>query len=271
MINTVSHPALSLPLHSPALHQGAASVQQLEHRSFNAWPGARCAVVSGWLLRSTNGYTKRANSANALQPATQLNTPLLRHIEAWYGRQRQPSIFRLSPLADAAVDALLHENGYQVVEPSVVMQRATHTEDTPWQPAQGLRLETQLNEQWLHGYGTASGLAPHQQHALSLIQQSIGMPCAYASLLHKGQPCAWGLAVLELEAVGIYEVMVHPAHRAKGLGRQLLQGLLQWAAQQGATHTDLQVTGSNLPAQRLYTSLGFQAVYGYHYRVRAVG
>ncbi len=37
-----------------------------------------------------------------------------------------------------------------------------------------------------------------------------------------------------------------------------------------ATHADLQVRGGNLPAQQLYASLGFEAVYGYHYRVKQV-
>ncbi len=56
-------------------------------------------------------------------------------------------------------------------------------------------------------------------------------------------------------------MLVHPAYRGQGLGRQMLQALPQWAAQQGATHADL-------PAQQLYASLGFEPVYGYHYRVK---
>ncbi|MCT9811915.1 GNAT family N-acetyltransferase [Acidovorax sp. Be4] len=265
---SVPHPATTLPLHSAGPHQGAASVQQLEHRSFNAWPAPRCAVVGDWLLRSTQGYTKRANSANALQAAAPLNAPLLRHIEAFYARQGLPSIFRLSPLADDAVDALLHAHGYQVVEPSVFMQRVMQADDGARQSAQGLQLAQSLQAQWLQGYCVASEHTPHQQRAHGLILQSIGMPCAYACLVREGQVRAWGLAVLEREAVGIYEVLVHPAYRGQGLGRQMLQALLRWAAQQGATHADLQVRGGNLPAQQLYASLGFEPVYGYHYRVR---
>lgn len=74
--------------------------------------------------------------------------------------------------------------------------------------------------------------------------------------------------MLERDAAGLYEVLVHPEHRGQGLGRQLVQGLLQWAAQQGATHTDLQVAAANSRARQLYESLGFATVYGYHYRVK---
>ncbi|MOA18080.1 ribosomal-protein-alanine N-acetyltransferase [compost metagenome] len=75
------------------------------------------------------------------------------------------------------------------------------------------------------------------------------------------------MAVLERGAVGLYDVVVAPQWRGRGLGRQLLQGLLQWAARQGASAVDLQVRGGNLPAQALYASLGFGEVYAYHYRV----
>lgn len=261
-------PATRLPLISPLPHAGAASVQQLEQRGFNAWPAPRNALAGDWLLRSAGGYTKRANSANALQPGATLTPQLLDHIEAHYALQQLPSIFRLSPLADGGVDALLQARGYRVVDPSLLMQRATQDHDC--QPAADgeLRFESQLPARWLEGYCAASVHPPEHQLPHRRILESIGMRCAYASLQRDGRALAWGLAVLERDAVGLYEVLVHPGHRAQGLGRQLVQGLLQWAALQGATHADLQVAGANARARQLYASLGFAPVYGYHYRVK---
>ncbi|MCD2514443.1 GNAT family N-acetyltransferase [Comamonas endophytica] len=266
-----SHPCTALPLHSPLPHQGAASVQQLEQRGLNAWPAPRSAVVGDWLLRSAAGHTKRANSANALQPGAALTAQLLRQIEDFYAQQQLPCIFRLSPLAGGGVDELLHAEGYRIVDPSIVMQRAAQADDAQWQPAAGLTLEldAQLGQRWLEGHCAASAHPPHLQHAHRMILQSIGMRCAYASLLQAGEVRAWGLAVFERDAAGLYEVLVHPAHRGQGLGRQMLQALLRWAARQGATHTDLQVRDGNRAAQRLYASLGFAPAYGYHYRVKS--
>lgn len=262
-------PETRLPFCSPLPHAGAASVQQLEQRSFNAWPAPRNAVVGDWLLRSAGGYTKRANSANALQPGATLTPQLLEHIEAHYARQQLPSIFRLSPLADGSADALLQARGYRVVDPSLLMQRATQADDR--QPATNgdLQFESQLPAPWLESYCAASVHPPEQQLPHRRILESVGMRCAYASLQREGRTLAWGLAVLERDAVGLYEVLVHPDHRGQGLGRQMVQGLLQWAAQQGATHTDLQVAAANARARQLYESLGFATVYGYHYRVKA--
>ena len=49
------------------------------------------------------------------------------------------------------------------------------------------------------------------------------------------------------------------------------KGLLRRAAKHDARSVDLQVAGANHVAQSLYCSLGFEAVYGYHYRTRALG
>jgi len=269
-MDTDSSTATTLPLHSPLPHQGAASVQHSEQRGFNAWPAPRSAVVGDWLLRSAGGYTKRANSANALQPGATLTPQLLQEIEAHYARQQLPCIFRLCPLADAGVDALLQARGYGLVDPSVVMQLSLPANGGDGLPAAGVRLQfaSSLTDSWLDGYCTASARPPEQKPAHRTILQSIGMRCAYASLVQDGEVRAWGLAVLERDAVGLYEVLVHPAHRGQGLGRQLVQGLLHWAGQQGATHADLQVQGDNLRARQLYAGLGFAPVYGYHYRLK---
>lgn len=260
-----------------------ASVQQLEQRSFNAWPGVRSAVMGDWLLRSSGGYTKRANSANALQPGAMLDAAALQHIEAWYAAQQLPCIFRLSPLADAAVDGLLAQRGYAWVEASRMLQRCISAQDgqaspqgaaQQGQPAPSLprsfQVQHQCSDVWMQGCCRANGIAVAQQHWHQRIVDGIAAPCAYATLAQDGQAVAvaWGLAVLERGAVGLYDVVVAPEHRGQGLGRALVQGLVRWAAAQGALRVDLQVRGGNVVAEQLYASLGFVPAYGYHYRVQ---
>ncbi|MDI9853614.1 GNAT family N-acetyltransferase [Comamonas sp. 17RB] len=252
----------SLPL---VAAPGTASVARLEQRSFNAWPAVRTAVMDGWLLRSSGGYTKRANSANAVQAGALLDEGLLQAIEAWYARQQLPAIFRLSPLADAPCDALLAARGYALVEPSRFLLRHGTPADCQL-PA--VPVEPRCTPAWLAGYAQASGLAPQQQPWHQRIVDGIGGQCAYATVEQGGRSVAWGLAVLERRAAGLYDVVVAPECRGQGLGRQLVRGLLQWAAAQGAQQLDLQVRGGNRVAEQLYASLGFVPVYGYHYRVQ---
>lgn len=56
----------------------------------------------------------------------------------------------------------------------------------------------------------------------------------------------------------IYGVWVEPALRGQGLGGRLVETVLAWSDAAGAEHTELWVNESNIPAMRLYDSLGFR-------------
>ena len=85
-----------------------------------------------------------------------------------------------------------------------------------------------------------------------------------------GDRSATYLAELADEAVGIVtgisdgsvvELMsmwTAPASRRSGLGRRLVEAVVEWSDDTGADRIELWVTRGNDPAQRLYTSLGFQ-------------
>lgn len=53
-------------------------------------------------------------------------------------------------------------------------------------------------------------------------------------------------------------LLVLPHLRRLGVGAALLETVLAWAQQQGAQHLLLEVRASNVAAQRLYASLGFE-------------
>lgn len=56
----------------------------------------------------------------------------------------------------------------------------------------------------------------------------------------------------------IEDVIVAENHRGLGLGRALIQRLLSWARQQGATRAQLLVDIDNAPAVSFYDRLGWQ-------------
>lgn len=57
--------------------------------------------------------------------------------------------------------------------------------------------------------------------------------------------------------VGILAVGVHPDHQRTGIGRALMQHLIDHARACGLFRLELYVRGDNAPAQALYVSLGF--------------
>ena len=68
-----------------------------------------------------------------------------------------------------------------------------------------------------------------------------------------------GMWMVEGEA-HIVTLAVHPDYRRRGLGRQLLQALLQKARERNILIITLEVRVSNTPAQNLYTAYGFRII-----------
>jgi ribosomal protein S18 acetylase RimI-like enzyme len=67
--------------------------------------------------------------------------------------------------------------------------------------------------------------------------------------------------------VGISAIETAPSARRRGLAKLVMDALLEWADEQGATDAFLEVTPTNEPAVGLYTALGFTTHHEYHCRV----
>jgi N-acetylglutamate synthase len=81
---------------------------RVEETCLNAWPALREVLLDGWLLRFSEGLTRRANSANPLRPVSRADLPTC---EALYRRLGLPTIFRVLSLIDPSVDERLAEAG----------------------------------------------------------------------------------------------------------------------------------------------------------------
>ena len=91
----------------------AALVRALEERAFNAWPAHQTVLHRGWVFRLSGGYTKRANSVNALVPGAPFDG-VREAAAALYARHGLPAVFRISPLAPAEADQELADSGYRL-------------------------------------------------------------------------------------------------------------------------------------------------------------
>jgi N-acetylglutamate synthase-like GNAT family acetyltransferase len=101
------------------------------------------------------------------------------------------------------------------------------------------------------------------------VLERIVPPHGFAALEIAGQTVAAGLAVVERGNVGLFDIVVDPGVRNRGLGRRLCTSLLAWARTWHAAHIAyLAVMQDNAPARSLYARLGFGEVYTYWYRQR---
>lgn len=253
------------------------AIRTLEECAFNAWPAQKIATCNGWVLRLSDGYTKRANSANALSPTGRFEeTRAL--AEAFYARHDQPAIFRLSPLAGAAADQHLAQAGYLPTGETLVLCAPLQLPagDDYVSPTTNRDHKTPVNlvkphadAAWRRGYADAAGVPDAARGLHDRLLDAIAMPCGFIRSGPPAAPVAFGMGVLERGMLGLFDIVVHPAARRQGAARQLMAGLLDWGRRQGATRAYLQVVADNAPALALYHGLGFREAYRYHYRIPA--
>jgi ribosomal protein S18 acetylase RimI-like enzyme len=238
-------------------------IRTLEELAFNAWPALQTLVVDGWLLRFAEGFTKRANSANAWRPGPTPLAEIVSTAETLYRARGLRPIFRLSPLAPAGADELLARRGYHRFDETGVQHAAIAEAGAE----RGVVLADTPSDAWLAGYAAATGLADAQRETLGRMLLLCHLPCAFASIDVDGGPAAFGYAVRERGHVGLFDIVTAPAQRRRGLARRVVGALLHWGAAHGAARAYLQVVDDNAPALALYRDLGFTQAYRYHYRV----
>ena len=81
-----------------------------------------------------------------------------------------------------------------------------------------------------------------------------------------GQVAAVGLGVAAPPWVGVFSMLTLESYRRQRLAEAVLAAIARWAGARGAERMYLQVELENAPARALYTRVGFEPRYAYHYR-----
>jgi len=88
--------------------------------------------------------------------------------------------------------------------------------------------------------------------------QELQVQCARSILAEiSGQIIAYVLFWILPGTIDIHNIAVHTGFRRRGIARLLLEQVISEARSRGLHRVTLEVRQSNLPAQRLYESLGF--------------
>lgn len=239
-------------------------IHLLEERAFAGWPALESRDVDGWRLRFSGGYTKRANSINALNKAAQTDPQILDGIEAAYRERGQPPVWRLSPLAPAAIAGILAGRGYRNIERSLVQVCPLNRS---FAPAPEVRIHAQPTEAWLEAFARHSPVRPEHRDTMRRMVTSIAAPVGFAFVEEAGQPMAMAIGAVDGDHMGLFDVLVMPQARRRGLARKVTESLHAWAWDHGARFAYLQVVATNAAAMPLYQAQGFRTVYDYEYFV----
>ena len=240
------------------------TVRRFEAAGFRAWPASSVHYDGTWAIRLTAGLAaKRLNSINPLDPSDGQRIDVriaraTRRFEA-YGR---PLLFRLTPLAPAALSGYLAASGWERFGECKVMTLDLGAPDFDRvMDILPVRDIARFLDGALQVMGTETRLRP----GLSEIIDSIAGEAGLFLSERDSEPVSTAICVRDGDLAGLFEVATEAGFRARGHGRAIVMAALKWARLHGAGTAWLQVEAANAAAVHLYRSIGFREIYRYHY------
>lgn len=247
----------------------------VENASLLAWPALREERVGNWLVRLSQGYTKRVNSVNEIPGSALPDNPAeaVAACESLYDKAGLNPIFRITEISSlAGLEPMLAEHGYTRTGRTVVMHADISdpsTKDyTDLIDASIFSIHDAAPAEWLELYAEYSDLAPDRKAVHRKILTTRNGKRLLAVLKKEGKPVAVGMAGLHDGQLGLFQITVSPEFRGSGLGSAMLKAVLAWGFEHGASGAYCQVEEHNNRAFPFYTRLGFAPLYRYHYLIR---
>ncbi|MFS0726736.1 GNAT family N-acetyltransferase [Paenibacillus sp. 1P07SE] len=241
--------------------------RHLEEMTLNHWQPLSTEIYDGWVLRFAGGYTKRANSIQAIYPSLLPVEEKIVACEELYEERGLRPVYKITPFAQPVeLDGLLQDRGYTILEPSSVQTVGLSRLAPP--VLQSASIQEQLTPAWIDLYCCFNCVDPRHKPTMTGMLSHIGAATGYLTLYHDGQAIGCGLGILSGGYIGLYDIVVDSRFRNQGIGEQLILHLLQWGKARGATHSYLAVVKANAPALALYSKLGYKEIYSYWYRAK---
>ena len=236
-----------------------------EQACLNAWPALHNVVYDDWIVRFSEGLTRRANSVNPLRSTARADGASIQLFENLFRAQQLPLIFRVPTLLDPSVDRSLERLGFTAEGESCVIHADINSVEAKPDPA--VEVSSRVDEEWLHAMNVMQKRTDEQSEIFDQIVLSIAVPAGFATLRNGEDVLAQAYGVIHDDLLCCESVITSESARGHGVGRRLMSALFAWAAAQGASGVCLQVEATNKAGLALYNSLGMTTELSrYHYR-----
>lgn len=232
------------------------SPDELARITSRGWPALESRPLGDWELRSSAGFTGRANSVAAHGDPDMPFADALAAVSQFYDQHDA------TPLAQVVVgsehERRFHDAGWTLsrrTRPGALVQVADLVR--PHEADPEARVAPTAHESWLELYPRAEDPAVAKavlEGPTTVGFVSIGAPVR-----------AIGRVVVTGEWAGIAAVEVPPEHRRRGLARRVVATALAWAIERGADKAYLQTMRDNTAALALYAPFGFVDHHEYRY------
>jgi ribosomal protein S18 acetylase RimI-like enzyme len=241
----------------------------MEELSANAWAAFSTSVYDGWLVRSAEGYTKRANSVLPLYSSTIELRKKMEYCSDYYRSRGLPVIFKMTEASlPRELDAHLAAEGFASNDESSLY--VLHMGQPSRLSSGRTVIDRTISDAWIDGFIRCSRIDALTRRGITsrFARHLPGATLAARSVVDE-EIAGCGIGVVEDGWVGLFDIVVDPDRRRQGIATEIVSALLDHSAEMGARWAYLQVLERNEAAKRLYTGLGFSELYRYWYRVNS--
>lgn len=237
----------------------AVDIESLELAALKAWPATTISRLGDWWLRSSEGFTGRANSALPLGDPRRPLPDAVDEVVAFYRRIGQTPLIDVPlPLARSVADELARR-GWCVMSTVLVQVIALKSLIDATPTGESFALDAAPSEVHLQQISEQrNGLPPSAMHVLTAVSR-----LAFVELWDGSSLISRGRGTVTDGRLGLFNIATATGARGRGLAGAAVGRLARWAGEFGATSAYLQVEASNSRALRLYARLGFQTHHQY--------
>jgi len=210
--------------------------------------------LDGWMVREGAGGGQRVSAATALSDTQsfQINAAVAKMASIG-----QTPLFMIRN-TDTRLDSELHELGYKIVDPVVILMAPTtellSNPSNKMHPVHTLnKPDTNAKIIWAAGgidHGRLDVMARVKGPKTVLVAGEMGVAFAAA----RGN-----IAM-------VHAVEVASQHRRKGVANAMMYKAFEWARDVGCEWVAVLTVHANIPARTLYENLGMVRAAAYHYR-----
>ncbi|MER7670505.1 GNAT family N-acetyltransferase [Kitasatospora sp. NPDC096128] len=240
----------------------AATPVELQRTAGRGWPGVEQEALGEWTLRAAAGFTRRANSVQALGDPGMPLPQALAAVRGWYAARGLPALVEVvTPGTADRLRPLLGppRSPTQVrTAPLAAVARAGAGHDR-------VRLARTADDAWLSLYGKLGEDPAVRGAARQVLHGGPSVWFATAPGAPGQPPLAIGRCVIDGPWACFGAIEVQPYARRAGLATAVMAVLAARAAEEGASGAYLQVEAENDSARALYDGLGFTTSHTYHY------
>ncbi len=246
-------------------------IRKIEELSMNAWPSYKIELYDKWLIRFSHQYTYRTNCVEQIGPSEIDIHTKINYCEQIYSEYNTPCSFKISPIISEDFDSLLQSRDYDIKHVTEVMTMSLTGFSEQPDSSVNVYITDTITDDWILGLFNINGTTnPIHKRIVPSMFKAIPKKTIVAAVTEDGKMVASGLGILDRDDLGIYAIYTDELYRGRGYAHAICTTIINRGIQMGAHYSYLQVVKGNMPAVRLYQSLGYKYDYTYWFRSKII-